>query len=314
MDKDLNRMYFLFVMILVSIQIYYRKRNLKHFLILMMAIQIFSSIPFLIKNDEKNRVSRLNFKSLLEVQKNDMPERRSKFEKPIEGMNQYLNALSVVLRSSTHEYLCNDNLKGQTVSKEVEMFFNKIMNYNFFEMKNFLAGIQTKEDLYKSNSELFFKIFGCSDSILRFSDSLIITNNIESTVELLKVHSPGQDIITDFLEKNFHKQILYSEDYSLSSIKVDSFSANELRFRVNIQNVEGRYLIYSDAYHPNWHVYIDGIESNLLRANLAFKSAFLPSGNHIIKFQFGGLRDRIKLLLPFILFLSSVILFFIIKE
>lgn len=67
--------------------------------------------------------------------------------------------------------------------------------------------------------------------------------------------------------------------------RVEAFSPNRLRLAVSIPT--SSWLIYSDAWHPDWTVLVDGKERPLLKANLAFKAVNLNAGEKIVEFRFG---------------------------
>ena len=47
-----------------------------------------------------------------------------------------------------------------------------------------------------------------------------------------------------------------------------------------------RFLFLSDTYYPGWKVLVNGGESELLRANVAFRAVALPAGEHHIEFVY----------------------------
>ena len=76
-------------------------------------------------------------------------------------------------------------------------------------------------------------------------------------------------------------QLVY-EGYPL--VKILSFDANTLNLQTNLDRP--RFLLWANGYHPGWHVYIDGHEGRLLRADYAFKGAWIPQGTHHVVFRF----------------------------
>jgi uncharacterized membrane protein YfhO len=69
-------------------------------------------------------------------------------------------------------------------------------------------------------------------------------------------------------------------------------------------------LILSDTYYPGWEVTVDGLPSQLLRANYALRGVYLPTGNHQVVFRFAPRFLRLGLLSAGItLFFGSGLLF-----
>jgi hypothetical protein len=55
------------------------------------------------------------------------------------------------------------------------------------------------------------------------------------------------------------------------------------------------YLVLSDNYYPGWRAYIDGIETELYRANHTMRAVKLPVGSHVVSFNFDPLMLRISM-------------------
>jgi uncharacterized membrane protein YfhO len=46
------------------------------------------------------------------------------------------------------------------------------------------------------------------------------------------------------------------------------------------------FLYASDTYYPGWRAYVDGRETKIYRANLAFRAVEVPKGRHIVVFRY----------------------------
>ena len=55
------------------------------------------------------------------------------------------------------------------------------------------------------------------------------------------------------------------------------------------------YLVLTDAWYPDWHVRVDGLESPLLRADLIFRAVHLSAGEHVVEFTYAPQSFRIGL-------------------
>lgn len=58
------------------------------------------------------------------------------------------------------------------------------------------------------------------------------------------------------------------------------------RAEVGIWLDQAATLVFAEAWYPGWHVYVDGVEQPLLRANYAFQGVILPAGEHTVIFQY----------------------------
>ena len=52
-------------------------------------------------------------------------------------------------------------------------------------------------------------------------------------------------------------------------------------------------LVMSDLYAPGWHVQVDGQAATIYRANYAFRSVFIPAGEHTITFNYQPLTFQV---------------------
>jgi len=71
---------------------------------------------------------------------------------------------------------------------------------------------------------------------------------------------------------------------NLGSIKVGSFSANELRLTADVANSGGAWLVYLDSSHPDWRASVDGRIVPIKASNTAFKAVRLKQGSSRVRF------------------------------
>jgi hypothetical protein len=74
---------------------------------------------------------------------------------------------------------------------------------------------------------------------------------------------------------------------SNADIFVQEFSFDKLRLQVNNESQNDVVLYYADAWHPEWHAYVNGKRSYVFKTNLAYKSVIIPPGRSEVVFQFG---------------------------
>jgi hypothetical protein len=46
------------------------------------------------------------------------------------------------------------------------------------------------------------------------------------------------------------------------------------------------FVVLNDVWHPWWAADIDGVEAQILRANVLFRAVQVPAGQHVLKFEF----------------------------
>jgi len=92
------------------------------------------------------------------------------------------------------------------------------------------------------------------------------------------------------------------------SIKILWFDPNSMLLEVNAQ--VPCFLYYSDGFDRSWRVFIDGRESKVYRANMAFKSVILDKGRHVVRFVYDPKLYKITLFCYFAgIFIAAVIFF-----
>ncbi len=67
-------------------------------------------------------------------------------------------------------------------------------------------------------------------------------------------------------------------------VKLLSYKAN--RFSLEYESDGDAFLYVSDTYYPGWRAYVDGKETKIYRANLAFRAIEAPKGKHTVVFRY----------------------------
>jgi len=105
-------------------------------------------------------------------------------------------------------------------------------------------------------------------------------------VMLYEKHSPiatvdGEYVrIYDFLQD-------YSETHESSNCgKVITEEHNKGYYKAKVSSEDGCTVLFKMTYHPEWHVYVDGIEQELLMISPAFMGVDVNSGEHEIVFSY----------------------------
>ena len=83
-----------------------------------------------------------------------------------------------------------------------------------------------------------------------------------------------------------------------SEARVTGFSANRITFEVSNPGARSVWLYYADAFHPHWQARVDGVGTQVVRANVGFKAVSIPPGSHTVLLTFGeGVRKILSWLL-----------------
>lgn len=113
-----------------------------------------------------------------------------------------------------------------------------------------------------------------------FQGNALLASGVEP--ELLKT----SDVLHVIPEDNINPP-LDNERIAQADILVQEFSFNKLRVHVNNDSQNEAALYYADAWHPEWHAYVNGKPSPVLKTNLAYKSVIIPPGKSEVVFEFG---------------------------
>jgi hypothetical protein len=79
-------------------------------------------------------------------------------------------------------------------------------------------------------------------------------------------------------------QALAASSNVTSSATIIAYDANALQ--VQVTAVAPGYLVLSEVYYPGWRAWVDGAETEILRANYAFRAVAMPAGTHLVKMSF----------------------------
>lgn len=72
---------------------------------------------------------------------------------------------------------------------------------------------------------------------------------------------------------------------STSAIKILEHNPNYLKYES--QSQENGLAVFSEIYYPKgWHAFIDGKESEIIRANYVLRALHIPAGKHTVEFRF----------------------------
>jgi hypothetical protein len=108
------------------------------------------------------------------------------------------------------------------------------------------------------------------------------------------------------------------QDSALSSVspqlsQADEDKAEVIRYegnRVTIlaQAMTDGFLFLSDTYYPDWTAYVDGVATEIYRADYAFRAVYLPAGSHVIEFVYESQVFRVAAVTSAVVLLFLVIL------
>jgi len=78
-------------------------------------------------------------------------------------------------------------------------------------------------------------------------------------------------------------------DEHSSEVKILKYDMNSIKFKTNFNS--SKFLIYLDNFYEGWHAFINGKETRIYNANVAFKGLYVSEGENIVSFRFGSHFD-----------------------
>lgn len=128
-----------------------------------------------------------------------------------------------------------------------------------------------------------------------------IINDTEFFKNALNFDFKNKLVFSESVDNRFK----YLSALAKSTILLDSHSENKSSY--NVSSSKDGFLFVSDLYYPGWKVFVDGKEEKIQRANYAFRSVYVPEGDHQIvfsyqpqSFQYGLIISSISLVIIFI--------------
>ncbi|MCB9771446.1 MAG: YfhO family protein [Candidatus Omnitrophica bacterium] len=92
-----------------------------------------------------------------------------------------------------------------------------------------------------------------------------------------------------------------------SSVKIKYSTPNEVWLEANMEHAG--FVVLSDAYHPDWQVYLDGKKWKIFQTNYLVRSVLVPEGQHAIKFVFAPQSFKLGIVVSFLSLLILIFLF-----
>lgn len=119
---------------------------------------------------------------------------------------------------------------------------------------------------------------------------------------------------------NLKETLILESEPNLSIDKNSSGTAQLVSYKpdrviINTSSSGNNLLFISDTYYPEWRVKIDGINSQLLIADYAFRAVAVPGGDHTIEFFYDPQGFKLGVALSVIgVFIIFVVVFYIKKN
>ena len=79
-------------------------------------------------------------------------------------------------------------------------------------------------------------------------------------------------------------------DIAADQVNLRDYDPDAGYVRIEVQSGGPRMLVYCENYHENWRPLLDGQETEMYRANYAWRAVFVPAGEHVVEFRYRSAR------------------------
>jgi hypothetical protein len=221
-----------------------------------------------------------------------------------------------VLYSSTHNFLFKDEAGNKFRNELWLRPFDKYVRIYWGQFGNDLS-VKPNALLFGSRLEFpqshpaALKISGVTEDKIQFfseadfisSDDEIASKITDATYKGDKIFlSSGTDTGADDSSK-FSKDDLSSSKRLQLPYRISRFDADNINIIIDTGSRKSAWLLYSDVWHPLWRATVNGKETPVYKANLAYKTVKLESGLNKVHLYF---KSRLMSFLYFIFGLNAL--------
>lgn len=191
------------------------------------------------------------------------------------------------------EFLKNDQLQ-----KFLRMTSVK---YILYFTKDTEPTVSAEMKLVKEDTN--WKLYEVGDRLPRvfFADTATVSSSLEDRVEMtLSPERLDSEIV---LEKQAPE---FSPPEKDDIVGIAEYEPKKVTIRS--LNSGSRLIFFSDSYYPRWKAYVNGVETEIYRANTAFRAIRVPPGDNFIEFEYDprAMRYGLNLMIGGLLLLAII--------
>jgi hypothetical protein len=141
----------------------------------------------------------------------------------------------------------------------------------------------------RPNDPSFLRILGCGAPKLRLmTRTLLVKSDEEARKAIWETPNRDEVLVLTCPQGIPPRPSELRPIVSNGDLHVTKFTANQITIEANVTAKDGAWLVYADAWHPWWHATVNGRESPIVKAYMAFKAVWLEKGHSVVKFEFGN--------------------------
>ena len=164
--------------------------------------------------------------------------------------------------------------------------------FSMIEARGGLPEPFPREEFLPRHDQPFVQALGCNADKIRLVDrALVATDESEARRLFASLPDPNSTIV---LLSDGPKLAATPEGESRAAagtVQVEEFTSNRIKLRVGVESAGPAWLVYADAWHPDWKAHIDGRDVPVVRANLGFKAVRVePGATREVEFEYRSRR------------------------
>jgi len=133
-------------------------------------------------------------------------------------------------------------------------------------------------------------ILGCGAPKLRLATAAIYVNNESEAAAVVQSRPDLAAVAVLQFPSNIPPPAERSSATraDFGTVTVISFGANALTARISVNDSDGAWLIYADAYDPRWRAWVDEKPVPIVPAYVGLKAVRVPAGESVVRMEFRG--------------------------
>jgi hypothetical protein len=148
------------------------------------------------------------------------------------------------------------------------------------------------DDFLPVHDQSFQQSLGCqADKIRLVRQAIATTDESEARRLFASLPDPHSKVVLLSDKPPIEANLDRESRSSSGTTQVEEFSSNRIKIRAVVEGAAPAWLVYADAWHPDWKARIDGRNEPIVRANLGFKAVRVePGAAHVVEFEYQSRR------------------------
>jgi len=310
--------FFFCVMLLVCLRIRYKKTALFFLIAILTADLFFANYgyyklaqwnEYMEKNPFEEKIKNNEFKRYIVTPKTKdifslYPEDKKIMAPAYSALSGLYTESGMEVMRIAHYELFTNILYGTKSIEEAKRFFdvagigyvislNEIKDRDFELLDSMTVEKTNLKNVDDDTKDVFVRLYRYKDVPERFLlfEKAIFVHDTQTAVE--KMQDRGIDLRSNLIiihDNKKHKDLYESkgnegiDKVKKARLEILSYTPNKIE--ITCETEKDMFLYISDTFYPGWKAYVDGKNTELYRANIAFRAVEVPKGRHTIVFKY----------------------------